>query len=179
MNYKDIITFWFDELKPKNWWEKSTELDNSIKDRFLPYLEAAKAGELAHWRKTALGRLAEIIVLDQFSRNIFRDTPIAFSQDAQALTLTQEAIREGAHRELNPTLLPFLLMPIMHSESKAIHEKYSKYFDTPETKGTYDFELKHKIIIDEFGRYPHRNKILNRTSTKLETEFLTKPGSSF
>lgn len=177
MNYKEVLNFWYEELSTADWWKKSDELDNIIKDRFLPYLEAAKAGEFAHWRKTPEGRLAEIIVLDQFSRNIFRDTPDAFAQDPQALALTQEAIRIGAHRELKENQISFLLMPIMHSESKEIHDKYAKYFDVP--GGAYDFELKHKVIIDTFGRYPHRNTILGRTSTLKEIEFLTQPGSSF
>ncbi len=171
------MSFWFEELSSADWWKKSTKLDTVIKDRFLPYLNAAKSGELAHWRRTAEGRLAEIIILDQFSRNIFRNTPGAFTQDAQALALTQEAIRLGTHRELNENQISFMLMPIMHSESKKVHEKYAKYFNTP--SGAYDFELKHKKIIDNFGRYPHRNIILGRPSTQKEIQFLTQPGSSF
>lgn len=179
MSYKNILKFWFEELEPKNWWQKDPKMDLEIKKRFLKTLEQAKNGELSSWRKTASGALAEIIVLDQFSRNIFRDHAQAFSQDAQALALTQEAIRRGLHREVTSQELPFLIMPIMHSESKEVHQKYLKYFKVPGIEKVYDFELKHKKIIDRFGRYPHRNECLMRTSTLDELEFLTQPDSSF
>ena len=179
MNYKEVIKFWFEELSPKDWWVKSDTLDLNIKNRFLSTLEAAKNEELAHWRTSAHGRLAEIIVLDQFSRNIFRNQKEAFSQDLQALTLTKEALKEKAHLELTTKELPFLIMPLMHSESKEIHENYLSFFKAEGLEGTYEFELKHKKIIDRFGRYPHRNAILNRPSTPEEIQFLTEPGSSF
>ena len=179
MTYKEILKFWFDELTPEQKWMKDSALDNNIKKRFLKTFNATAAGENYKWRRTARGRLAEIIVLDQFSRNMFRDSPRAFSQDAQALALTQEALREGAHRELNSEELSFLIMPIMHSESKKIHHEFINYFRLPGLEKTLDFEIKHKAIIDKFGRYPHRNDILMRSSRLEELEFLTQPGSSF
>lgn len=179
MSYKSILKFWFEELEPKNWWQKDPQMDLTIKKRFSDVLKQAKNGELSSWRKTAKGALAEIIVLDQFSRNIFRDQAQAFSQDAQALALTQEAIRRGLHREVSTSELPFLIMPIMHSESKEVHRSHLKYFKTPGIEDVYEFEIKHKKIIDRFGRYPHRNEILMRTSTLDELEFLSQPGSSF
>jgi uncharacterized protein (DUF924 family) len=134
---------------------------------------------LYSWRATARGRLAEIIVLDQFSRNIHRNTPWAFAQDTLALGLSQAAVSAGALQELNETERAFLLMPYMHSESRLIHEQAETLFRQFTPPYNYDFELKHKTIIDRFGRYPHRNKILGRDSTSEEVEFLKQPGSAF
>lgn len=178
--YQSIIKFWFEELTPEQWWKKDAALDQQIKSRFLDTLEQASRGECASWRSTALGRLAEIIVLDQFSRNVYRDTPRAFSQDGMALVLSQEAIANGIDKEaLTPTQLSFAYMPFMHSESRVIHLEAVKLFESLPDKSSLDFELKHKAIIDCFGRYPHRNAILNRESTPEEHTFLQQPGSSF
>jgi uncharacterized protein (DUF924 family) len=123
--------------------------------------------------------VAEIIVLDQFSRNIFRNTPRAFLLDPMALALSQEAVASGALEHLEPTERAFLLIPYMHSESVLVHAEAERLFRTWAPKGNYDFELRHKAIVDRFGRYPHRNKILGRVSTTEEEEFLLQPGSSF
>ncbi len=123
--------------------------------------------------------MAEIIVLDQFSRNIFRDKPEAFASDALALALAQEAIAAKADEQLKPIERSFLYMPFMHSESLAIHEVAVGLFENNGIASNYDFEIKHKTIIERFGRYPHRNSILGRESTPEEIEFLTQPGSSF
>ncbi|GAB6140942.1 hypothetical protein JCM14076_16710 [Methylosoma difficile] len=124
--------------------------------------------------------MAEVIVLDQFSRNIYRDSPQAFAEDAQALTLAQAAIAIGAHRQLLPTMRAFLYMPFMHSESLQVHEQAVVLFAEADMDvATLQFELKHKAIIERFGRYPHRNPFLGRTSTEEEKVFLTQPGSAF
>lgn len=175
----DVIEFWFNELTPKQWFAKSDELDQSITKRFSGTLEAAAKGELWNWRETEKGRLAEIIVLDQFSRNIYRDTPKAFAQDSIALVLAQEAVAQGADESLEPHEKAFLYMPYMHSESKVIHEQAIKLFDQPGLENNYQFEVRHKEIIDRFGRYPHRNAVLGRESTSEEETFLKQPGSSF
>ncbi len=179
MKYSEVIHFWFEELSPQDWWKKSDNLDNQIKQRFLDLHKSAAAGELFHWRSEADGRLAEIIVLDQFSRNIFRDQPQAFAHDGMALALSQEAVSNGIHNEFADSKLSFLIMPYMHSESPKIHEIAMDLFSAPGLESNLDFEKKHKQIIDRFGRYPHRNKILGRTSTPEETEFLKQKGSSF
>jgi len=137
------------------------------------------AGELYGWRSTDLGRLAEIIVLDQFSRNIFRDQSLAFAWDAQALVLAQEAVTAGVLEQLEFSQQAFLIMPYMHSESKIIHEQAIKLFSRPGLEFNLDFEKRHKVIIDRFGRYPHRNEILGRQSSAEEEEFLKQPGSAF
>ncbi|WP_273024295.1 DUF924 family protein [Rheinheimera sp.] len=177
--YEDILTFWFEELTPQQWWQADEEFDNTIKQRFSSILQQAAAGELAHWRQAVKGRLAEIIVLDQFSRNIYRGTARAFSQDAMALALAQEAVAAGALQQLNADERNFLLMPYMHSESSVIHSQAEQLFKQYTPENNYQFELKHKAIIDRFGRYPHRNNILGRPSTAEEIAFLQQPGSGF
>jgi len=174
-----IIRFWFEELEPMQWWKKDTALDKAIGERFATTHQAATAGELESWRNTAEGRLAEVIVLDQFSRNIYRDSSLAFVSDGMALILAQEAVRVGADRQVEFEKRAFFYMPYMHSESTVIHEKALELFAQPGAEFNYEFELKHKAIIDRFGRYPHRNAILGRESTPEEIEFLKQPGSSF
>ncbi len=139
----------------------------------------ASQGELYTWRKTAHGRLAEIIVLDQFSRNMFRNSAKAFAQDGMALVLAQEAIAVGDDIKLNATERTFLYMPFMHSESIKIHNIAVELFTRNGIQNNLDFELKHKAIIERFGRYPHRNAVLVRENTPQEFDFLNQPGSSF
>lgn len=179
MNYQDILDFWFSPETQPNWFAKSDQFDQSLKEKFGDILEQASRAELWSWRKNADGRLAEIIVLDQFSRNIFRDTPRAFAQDSLALALTQEAISQDLDKQLSPEQRSFLYMPFMHSESKLIHEFALKLFQRLGNPENLEYEIKHKIIIDRFGRYPHRNQILGRESTEEELSFLTQPDSSF
>ena len=174
-----ILDFWFREISPRQWWVKSEDFDRAIEARFGELLRAAGRCELYGWRETAQGRLAEIIVLDQFSRNIHRDSPLAFACDALALALAQWAVASGADRELDAGQRAFLYMPWMHSESLTIHDRAVALFSLPGMEGNLDFELKHKAIIERFGRYPHRNALLGRPSTPEELEFLKTPGSSF
>ncbi|MET4163676.1 uncharacterized protein (DUF924 family) [Marinobacterium sp. MBR-111] len=177
--FKDVIDFWFNELEPKQWWQKDGDLDSMIQRRFGAFHEQARVGELFAWRETALGSLAEVIVLDQFSRNIYRDTPDAFACDPMALVLAQCAISKNLDRQLSAIQCSFLYMPFMHSESKLIHAEAVKLYEALGIQNSLDFEYRHKAIIDRFGRYPHRNKILGRTSTEDEKEFLEQPNSGF
>ncbi|PRD67299.1 DUF924 domain-containing protein [Malikia spinosa] len=177
--YTAVLNFWFREIEPRQWWAVDPEFDTRIRDRFLPLLEQAASGELSGWRQTPEGRLAEVIVLDQFSRNIFRNTPRAFLQDPMALVLAQEAVASGALAQLDSTERAFLLMPYMHSESIIMHAEAEQLFKKWTPQSNYNFELRHKAIIDRFGRYPHRNKILGRVSTPEEEGFLKQPGSRF
>ena len=178
-NAEAVLDFWFSEIPPQWWWKQDAAFDTMIAARFEALLESAKAGELYEWRKAAPGALAEIIVLDQFSRNIHRDDTRAFAQDATALVLAQEAVRRGLDAQLAATQRHFLYMPYMHSESRRIHEDAVRLFAALGDADTLDFELRHKAIVDRFGRYPHRNALLGRTSTREEIEFLKTPGSSF
>jgi len=177
--YEEVLAFWFKEIEPKQWWTVDSAFDARLKDRFLPLLNQAARCELFPWRAALRGRLAEIIVLDQFSRNVYRNTPGAFSQDPLALALSQEAVASGALGKLEDAERAFLLMPYMHSESAVVHVEAARLFKEWAPEGNYDFELRHKAIIDRFGRYPHRNKILGRASTPEEEAFLLEPGSSF
>jgi uncharacterized protein (DUF924 family) len=173
----ELLTFWFEEIGPSRWFENNPETDSFIKSRYLALHEAAAQAELSHWRKTPFGRLAEIILLDQFSRNIYRGTAKAFVCDPMALVLSQEMIERKWDRELSVKQRAFAYLPFMHSESREIHITALTLFSFPGLEDNLRFELLHKEIIDRFGRYPHRNKILGRVSTLEELEFLkTHPG---
>jgi uncharacterized protein (DUF924 family) len=179
MHPDSIIDFWFTELSNAQRFSKDEALDAQLRERFGATLSAAIAGELFEWRRSATGRLAEILVLDQFSRNICRDTSAAFAQDAQALTLAQEMVSRGLDQSLPPGQRAFAYMPYMHSESLLIHQHALALFSQPGLEGSLAFEHKHRAILEKFGRYPHRNIILGRTSTPEEEVFLNHPGSSF
>lgn len=174
-----VLTFWFDEIEPKQRWQKDASFDNLIRRRFAQLHQAAAQGELYEWRQSAEGRVAEIIVLDQFSRNLFRDTAQAFAHDAMALVLAQEAVANGLDDAISKELAQFLYMPYMHSESRLIHQQAQTLFERLNKPDVVKFEQRHRDIINRFGRYPHRNKALGRTSTKEELTFLQQPGSSF
>ena len=179
MNPSDILHFWFTELTPKQHYAKDAALDESIRSRFGATLEAAARCELFVWRATPQGRLAEVLVLDQFSRNVYRDTARAFAQDALALALAQELVANGQDRNLPLTQRSFAYMPYMHSESAQIHKQAVTLFSQAGMQDSLRFELRHQAIIARFGRYPHRNALLGRASTPEELAFLSEPGSSF
>lgn len=179
MKYQEVLNFWFETLSPKDWWEKNFELDQKIETQFGPTHEAATKGELTQWRTCAEGRLAEIIVIDQFSRNIFRNDPKSFIFDPLALCLSQWLIDSSLDLQLTTKQRVFAYLPFMHSESAEIHKQAVSLYQQLGASENLAFELKHKEIIDRFGRYPHRNQILGRQSTPEEIEFLKEPGSSF
>ena len=177
--YPDIINFWFEKIDPASWWKKDEAFDQEVRERFTEVYQRGAKAELFDWRQDALGWLAEIIVLDQFPRNMFRDSAQAFATDTLAVLLAQEAVANQVDKELTAPQKSFLYMPLMHSESVLIHETAMDLFDQPGLESNLNFEKKHKAIIDRFGRYPHRNTILGRESTDEELEFLKGPGSSF
>jgi len=179
MNVDDILIFWFQDIEKSQWWLKDITFDNLIIDKFSAIHQSANNCELFSWRATAKGRLAEIIILDQFSRNMYRDTARSFASDPLALALAQEAISVGADKKLNTEQRNFLYMPFMHSESLIIHHEAVKLYAENGVESSIDFENKHKVIIEKFGRYPHRNDILQRKSSEEEVTFLTGPNSSF
>lgn len=179
MTPHDILRFWFDETPPELHFAKSAAFDTEIRVRFADVHGQAARGELFEWRENATGRLAEIIILDQFSRNLYRDTAAAFGCDGMALALAQEAVRSGADRTLQPLRRAFLYLPYMHSESARIHAVALELFSQPGLEYNLEHERMHKAIIDRFGRYPHRNAALGRTSTAEENIFLSRPGAAF
>ncbi|PCC99357.1 DUF924 family protein [Halopseudomonas pelagia] len=175
----EINRFWFEEIKPAQWWKVNLGFDRQIAERFAAVHRQGERGELESWRATPEGRLAEILVLDQFSRNIWRDTPRAFASDGMALVLAQEAVRQGADQELPVERRRFVYMPFMHSESLPIHEMAVQLFSAEGLEDNLKFEWKHREILERFGRYPHRNAVLGRPSSLAELAFLKQPGSSF
>ena len=179
MSPRDVLKFWFDDLSMEDWFRSDAELDATIGDKFRDTLESAAAGELDSWRTDADGALAEIITLDQFSRNIYRNTPRAFAQDPMALTLAQVAIASGFDKEMDSQKQMFLYMPFMHSESRMIHTRALELFSRPGLEHSLDFAKQHKAIVDRFGRYPYRNEILGRESTPEEEKFLNDPESKW
>jgi uncharacterized protein (DUF924 family) len=199
-----VLEFWFADAHQPYWFAKNEAFDQLIADQFFANWQRAIVGECAHWREdheatsaigttddtgqtepttnpqgNIAGRLAEIIILDQFSRNLFREQPQAFAQDTLALVLAQEAVKHPDYAKLPASWQPFVIMPFMHSESTRIHDSGLPYFKSLQDGRTLEFEYKHREILDRFGRYPHRNTALGRDSTPEEIEFLQQPGSSF
>ena len=145
MNTDDILNFWFQDIEQSQWWVKDLTFDQLIIDKFSAIHHSANSCELSSWRATPKGRLAEIIILDQFSRNMYRDTPRSFASDSLALALAQEAIAVGADKQLHAGERNFLYMPFMHSESLAIHHSSMKLYLENGIDSSIDFENKHKI----------------------------------
>lgn len=193
-----ICEFWFgtdqDDLdiirqRSKLWWSKNPDVDMEIKARFSSYLAKATNGELEGWKQTPLGTLALILLTDQFSRNMYRDTAEAFTYDAIAQTLCKQGLKDGTDQSLRPIQRVFFYMPLEHSESLADQEHCIQLFQRlaaesePHSKDGFeryiDFAVRHRDIINRFGRFPHRNALLNRVSTPAEIDFLKTPGSSF
>ena len=155
MQARSVLHFLFTELTPKDHFVKDPALDETIRTRFGVTLEGAARCELFAWRATPEGRLAEVLVLDQFSRNVYRDTPRAFAQDPLALALAQELVASGQDRNLPLAQRSFAYMPYMHSESALVHAQAVALFDQPGMEDTLRFELRHQAIIERFGHYPH------------------------
>ena len=176
---EQVLSFWFERHGPDQWWAKDPAFDEAIRSEFGALHASAVLGELHEWREAPEGRLAEIIVLDQFSRNLYREDPRAFACDGMALALAQEALRARADRAVPLERRKFFYMPYEHSESHLIHEIAVRLFESIDDPRSLDYELQHKAIIDRFGRYPHRNKALSRPSTPEEIAFLKTPNSSF
>ena len=172
LDSEQVLNFWFVEHGAKDWWMSGPEFDEKIRQRFGAYMHRAEASEFHVWRETSQGRLAEIIMLDQFTRQVYRGSARAFASDTLATALTQEAIRAGAFDELAGDQRSFLIMPLMHSESLAIHDYAKPYFEALDSQETLDSELRHRAVIERFSRYPTRNAVLGRENTPEETEYL-------
>ena len=171
------------------WWKKDPEFDRQLRDRFGADLQRAQRGELDGWCGSPKGRLALIILLDQFSRNIYRDTPAAFANDAKAYALCTEGLDKGEDQQLSRLERAFFYMPLMHQEDPQCQKRSVEIFKAlldgapaqlqEELVGNYESAKRHAQIIERFGRYPHRNKILGRETTAEEAAFLSQPNSSF
>ncbi len=184
--YDAILEFWFGprpHAERNVWFRKDPVFDAEIRTRFGATIEAALAGAFADWTATPHGALARVIVLDQFTRNVFRDTPRAFAGDAQAFATAQALVAAGQDRQLDRFERWFLYMPFEHSEDRAVQERSLALFGALAAEsgepGNAQWAEKHAAVIRRFGRFPHRNAILGRTSTAEELAFLREPGSSF
>lgn len=197
-NIETILQFWFgtaeDDLEvakqcSKKWWKKNPQVDAEIHERFAGTVDAAASGQFDEWLSDARGRLAMIILADQFSRNMYRDTPRAFAYDSLALSWAKEGIALGADEALRPIERIFFYMPLEHSESIEDQEQAVSLTTnlaatvSPEKRELFEgfigFAKRHRDIVQRFGRFPHRNAILGRDSSVQEAEFLKQPGSSF
>lgn len=185
----DVLDFWFGAPGSAEygrvralWFEKSPATDDAIRARFGAAVEAALHGAFEDWRTTPRGALALILLLDQFTRNVFRDTPRAFAGDARALATAQALVERGDDRSLTPYERQFAYLPFEHSEDRAAQETSLRLFTQLARDGVpeaLEWARKHYDVIARFGRYPHRNAILGRESTPEELEFLQQPGSRF
>jgi uncharacterized protein (DUF924 family) len=201
MEIEQVIEFWFGsdinnptlaKRQSPVWWQKNPQTDALIRQNFAGGLKGLADGDYKHWLKSSMGRLAAIIVADQFSRNMYRDTPQAFSQDGLALTLCMEGMALKQDIELPFICRVFFYMPLEHAESLEMQDLSVKKFtylaelanqesvdNTDTFNGFVDFAERHRAVIQQFGRYPHRNSILQRQSTQAEQAYLDQPGSGF
>jgi uncharacterized protein (DUF924 family) len=171
----DILAFWR-EAGPDRWYEKDDAFDAEVRRRYFDLWQRASAGELSVWETSDDGALALVIVLDQFPRNMFRGKPEAFSSDATALAVAERAIAHGAQARIDPELLEFLYMPFMHSEALADQLRCVELFqNSPEN---LKYAREHADIIRQFGRFPHRNRVLGRMTTPEEQAYLDAGGFS-
>ena len=175
----DILNFWFVETTPEFWFKKDDDFDAAIQGRFGKAVTQALAGRLDHWANDAVGCLALILILDQFTRNMFRHSARAFSGDEMALALSLRCVERKYLDADKPSYCQFMLMPMMHSENIGIQDISLPLFEQYTSKLTCDYAFKHRDIIARLGRFPHRNAMLGRPSSRDEEQFLTQPGSSF
>ncbi len=176
---EDILNFWFKECNPEQWFKKNDVFDQIIENTFSNTIEDAIRGKMDDWKNTETGCLALIIILDQFTRNVFRNTLRAFAGDNKALVLSQKCYDKQYLKNPDIQRRKFMLMPMMHSENITVQETALPLFKKYTSEKDYEYAKKHHEIIARFGRFPHRNVILRRKSTTDEIVFLKQPGSSF
>lgn len=169
-----VLRFWFEELAPEQWWKRDEAVDRAIAERFAALHARLSEGVPADFLETARGRLAAVIVLDQFSRNLYRDDARAYANDPQALALAKETLARGLAAELTASEKTFLYMPFQHSEDAGDQARSVELFAALGEAESLDFAQKHKLVVDRFGRFPHRNAVLGRESTPEERAFLER-----
>jgi uncharacterized protein (DUF924 family) len=178
---KDILSFWFDETQPKQWFQVNEDFDRTVTERFSEPYDMAVSGDFDTWKNSADGALAYCILLDQMPRNMFRGTPKAFTTDGKALVTAKYAISKGFDQVLPPIKRRFIYLPFEHSENINDQRKSVELFE--KMKGDdplgYDYAVRHRDVIDKFGRFPHRNKILGRPNTPEEEDYLAQPDAGF
>jgi|TARA_R110002124_G_scaffold92599_5_gene235118 uncharacterized protein (DUF924 family) len=183
---QDILDFWFLPESDKNygkqrevWFKKNSDFDAEIRQKFLGDFEKAEAGELLHWTESARGSLALILLFDQFTRNMFRDSSRAFAADGKAREIARHMLSRGFYDKLNDVEKQFAALPFEHSEDMDDQKLSVKLFEELGSEEALDYAQRHLDIIKRFGRFPHRNQQLGRESTKEEEAFLKTPNSSF
>ena len=188
MEFRRVLEFWFGAetdrpFEPRDFWfRKSDAIDDEIRRDFGPTIEAALAGDLGDWALTTAGTRALILVLDQFTRNVYRGTPRSFAGDAAALALARRLVATGTDRSCPPVARWFIYMPFEHSESLSDQAESLRLFGSLAADGLespLEWAQKHFEVIQRFGRFPHRNEMLGRASTAEELAFLQQPGSRF
>jgi uncharacterized protein (DUF924 family) len=174
----EVLQYWFEEVTEAHWFNVSREVDEKIRERFLALHEQLAAGEVSAVR-SARELLAAVIVLDQFSRNLFRGSPRAFAADTLARRLANSAISQGHDRDMSDVQRQFVYLPFQHSEDREDQARALALFEKLGNAGWIKYARAHKSIIDRFGRFPHRNAILGRHSSADEIASLSEPMGSF
>lgn len=175
-----ILQFWFEEIAASRWFAKDPGFDQLLRERFIELTQAAIAGERSDWGEEPRSGLALLLLLDQFPRQIWRDSAMAFAGDGQALALSHQAVAKGwVAAEPEPARRQFWLMPQMHAEDLALQEAALPLFERFTDARTTEFARRHRDVIARFGRFPHRNALLGRVSSAEELAFLKTPGSGF
>jgi uncharacterized protein (DUF924 family) len=181
-----VLDFWFGagDQPRAEWFRKDPAFDDAVRERFGPLIEQALLGGIDVWAGTPASALARIVVLDQFTRNVFRDTPRAFAGDAQALAAARALVDAGGDQALTPLQRWFAYLPFEHAEDRAAQQASMRLFgqlsaEHPSMADALEWARRHQLVIERFGRFPHRNAILGRASTAEEAAFLREPGSSF
>jgi uncharacterized protein (DUF924 family) len=174
-----VLPFWFADLRPQQWFRKDAALDRYIGARFGTLHGEVTAAPLSDLLADADTGLAAVVVLDQFSRNMFRDTPAAFASDAQALSIAEGALSRGYDQKMPSVRRQFFYLPFEHCEDRAVQARSVALFTTLGDAEAIKWAVAHKSIIDRFGRFPHRNALLGRPSTAEEIAFLREPASAF
>jgi len=170
--YQELIDFWFSEETSKRWFNSTPAFDQALIDTYESTWEEAKQGKLDHWRQSATGSLALVIVLDQFPLNMFRGQAKSFSTESQSRDVARLAIDKGFDQVLPSSQVSFLYMPFMHSEDLDDQALGVELFKKPGLESNYRFARHHYTIVERFGRFPHRNKILGRESSEAEVKYL-------
>jgi uncharacterized protein (DUF924 family) len=175
----EVLDFWFDPSSKAHWFEPSAAFDQAVAARLGDLHRRAAGGDLEAWQSSAEGCLALCILLDQAPRQLFRGQARAFATDARALAVTQRALAEGFDRQLPVDQRLFLYLPLMHSERVADQEQCVALFETEELRDKLCHAVEHADIIRRFGRFPHRNAALGRTSTANEEAYMREGGEQF
>jgi uncharacterized protein (DUF924 family) len=176
---EEVYSFWFEKCSREQWFQPALSLDEEIRDRFGDTHLALAGGVIGSWHASPENRLATVVVLDQFPRHIYRETPLAFATDGLALREAKLAVEAGADRLVRKECRAFFYLPFEHAEDIAEQERAVSLFQALGDAEYLDYAIRHRDVIASFGRFPHRNAIIGRASTPAELEYLAAPGAGF